>query len=346
MAAELIATTATKKVYRDGDKAIKVFNADFPKAEVLNEALITARVEETGGIDVPKVLEVGVFEGKWSITFDFIEGKTLQQLMDENPDKLAEYMEQMVDLHLNILSKHCPLLNKLKDKMSRQILEIDELSDITLIETPLMDSAGFLELLLRFCFNLLVVSCIIHLFYYPKSKRRDYYFTFTLISISIFLMIFLLGSVKLKIGFALGLFAIFGIIRYRTESMPVREMTYLFVIIAISVINALAVEISYAELVCTNLLFIVSIWLCESNRWLKHISCKLIQYDRIELIKPERELDLLRDLRERTGLDIVRVEVGHIDFLRDTAMLKIYYEPLKDEINTIDTLTRLPRENE
>ena len=86
----------------------------------------------------------------------------------------------------------------------------DELSDITLIETPLMDSAGFLELLLRFCFNLLVVSCIIHLFYYPKSKRRDYYFTFTLISISIFLMIFLLGSVKLKIGFALGLFAIFG----------------------------------------------------------------------------------------------------------------------------------------
>ena len=128
--------------------------------------------------------------------------------------------------------------------------------------------------------------------------------------------------------------------------MPVREMTYLFVIIAISVINALAVEISYAELVCTNLLFIVSIWPCESNRWLKHISCKLIQYDRIELIKPERELDLLRDLRERTGLDIVRVEVGHIDFLRDTAMLEIYYEPLKDEINTIDTLTRLPKENE
>ena len=128
MAAELIATTATKKVYRDGDKAIKVFNADFPKAEVLNEALITARVEETGGIDVPKVLEVGVFEGKWSITFDFIEGKTLQQLMDENPDKLAEYMEQMVDLHLNILSKHCPLLNKLKDKMEHKQAMIETIN--------------------------------------------------------------------------------------------------------------------------------------------------------------------------------------------------------------------------
>lgn len=223
---------------------------------------------------------------------------------------------------------------------------LDELNDFALIETPLIDGAGFLQLLLRFCFNWLVVSCIIHLFYYPKSKRRDYYFTFTLISISIFLMIFLLGSVKLKIGFALGLFAIFGIIRYRTESMPVREMTYLFVIIAISVINALAVEISYAELLCTNLLFIFSIWLCESNRWLKHISCKLIQYDRIELIKPQREAELLKDLKERTGINVLRVEVGHIDFLRDSAMLKIYYEPLKDEVNTIDTLTRLPRENE
>ena len=131
MAAELIATTRTKKVYRDGDKAIKVFNADFPKAEVLNEALITARIEETGGIDVPRVLEVGVYENQWSITFDFIEGKTLQQLMDENPDKLPEYMEKMVDLHLSIMAKQCPLLNKLKDKMSRQISEIEELDEIT-----------------------------------------------------------------------------------------------------------------------------------------------------------------------------------------------------------------------
>ncbi len=131
MAAELLAMTATKKVFRDGNKAIKVFNADFPKADVLNEALITARVEEVGGIHVPKVLEVGVFEGKWSITFDFIEGKTLQQLMDENPDQLPEYMEKMVDLHLSVLAKQCPLLNKLKDKMSRQILDIEELGDVT-----------------------------------------------------------------------------------------------------------------------------------------------------------------------------------------------------------------------
>lgn len=223
---------------------------------------------------------------------------------------------------------------------------MNELAEIAMLDTPLIDGAGFLELMAHFALNMLVVMGIIRFFYYPKSRRRDYFFTFTLISISIFLMIFLLGSVKLKIGFALGLFAIFGIIRYRTESMPVREMTYLFVIIAISVINALALELSYAELAATNLLFVLCIWLCESNRWLKHISCKLVQYDRIELITPQRRAELVADLNERTGLCIIKVEVGHIDFLRDTALLKVYYEPVSDEINTIDTLTRIPKEGE
>lgn len=125
---------------------------------------------------------------------------------------------------------------------------MNDFAELAFMETPLIDAAGFMELILRFVLNMVVVVAIIRFFYYPKSRRRDYFFTFTLISISIFLMIFLLGSVKLKIGFALGLFAIFGIIRYRTESMPVREMTYLFVIIAISVINALSVQLSYAEL--------------------------------------------------------------------------------------------------
>lgn len=223
---------------------------------------------------------------------------------------------------------------------------MNELAEIAMLDTPLIDGAGFLELMAHFALNMLVVMGIIRFFYYPKSRRRDYFFTFTLISISIFLMIFLLGSVKLKIGFALGLFAIFGIIRYRTESMPVREMTYLFVIIAISVINALALELSYAELAATNLLFVLCIWLCESNRWLKHISSKLVQYDRIELITPQRRAELVADLKERTGLCIIKVEVGHIDFLRDTALLKVYYEPVSDEINTIDTLTRIPKEGE
>ena len=131
MARELISQNATKSVYRDGNKAIKVFCKGFPKAEVLNEALISARVEAVGGINIPSILEVSVDEdGCWAITKDFIDGKTLQELMDENPDKVDEYLNQMVDLQLMIHSKTCPLLNKLKDKMARQISEIEELNPV------------------------------------------------------------------------------------------------------------------------------------------------------------------------------------------------------------------------
>lgn len=131
MARELLSQNATKSVYRDGDKAIKVFCKGFPKAEVLNEALISARVEAIGGINIPSIVEVSVDEdGCWSITKDYIEGKTLKELMDENPDKVDEYLNQMVDLQLMIHSKTCPLLNKLKDKMARQISEIEELNPV------------------------------------------------------------------------------------------------------------------------------------------------------------------------------------------------------------------------
>lgn len=209
-------------------------------------------------------------------------------------------------------------------------------------EVPYM--AGPLEMLVRFILNLFVVTVIIHLLYYPKSRRADYYFTFMLISISIFFLIFLLGSVKLKIGFALGLFAIFGIIKYRTESMPVREMTYLFVIIAVSVINALASEDSYMELILANALFVLSIWILESNRWLKHISEKHILYDRIDLIDPAHHDEMMADLKQRTGLDIKRFDVGAIDYLRDTAMVKVYYDMKNNEHNLVDNLFKLPKE--
>lgn len=210
----------------------------------------------------------------------------------------------------------------------------------------LIDPQGFsaidtLELLIRFAFNAIVVMCIIHLLYYPKSRRKDYYFTFSLIAVSIFFLIYLLGGVKIKVGFALGLFAIFGIIRYRTESMPVREMTYLFVIIAISVINALASHL--VEALIANLLFIGWIWLCESTKWIKHVACKLILYDRPELTAPARYDEMLEDLTKRTGLTIERIEVGHIDYLRDTAMLKVYYIPADTRENTVDDLLKFPK---
>ena len=221
-------------------------------------------------------------------------------------------------------------------------MDVQPLAD-ALMTSMWADWGALTELLIRFVLNTAVIALIVRVFYYPKSKRRDYFFTFILISISVFLLIFLMGGVKLKVGFALGLFAIFGIIRYRTESVPIREMTYLFLIIAISAINGLATSISYVELLATNLLFIVSLWILESNRWVKHVASKLVLYDNVSLITPDKEEELIEDLKKRTGLHILRVEVGAIDFSKDTAMIKVYYEPLSNEINSIDQVGRLPK---
>jgi len=211
---------------------------------------------------------------------------------------------------------------------------------LTFMGIPLIEETSLWLLLFRFLFNLLVCWIIIQFFYYKKSHRKDYYFTFMLFTVTVFLLIFLLENVPMQIGFGLGLFAIFGIIRYRTESVSIREMTYLFVVIGISVINGLALGVSYAELILTNLLFIVVIWVLESNKVLKHTSWKIVLYEKIQLIKPEKYDELVADLKERTGLDITKVEVGYIDFLRDTAFVKVYYNSASNEINTIDTFTR------
>lgn len=116
----VIAVRNNKTIYRDGDRAIKVFNAEYSKADVLNEALNQARIEETG-LNIPKVLEVTMIDGKWAIVSEFIKGKTLSRLMEENPEKKAEYIELLVDLQMSVHAKTSPLLNKLKDKMSRKI---------------------------------------------------------------------------------------------------------------------------------------------------------------------------------------------------------------------------------
>ena len=120
----VIAVRNSKTVYRDGDRCIKVFNAEYSKADVLNEALNQARIEETG-LHIPKILEVGMIDGKWAISSEYINGKTLAQLMLENPEKKAEYVELLVDLQMTVHSKSCPLLNGLKDKMSRMIAKTE-----------------------------------------------------------------------------------------------------------------------------------------------------------------------------------------------------------------------------
>ena len=203
----------------------------------------------------------------------------------------------------------------------------------------MIDMAVFLPIVLRFLFNTIVVWMITHWLYFPKSRRREYYFTFMLIGISVFFLINLLGGTHIKIEFALGLFAIFGIIRYRTESMPVREMTYLFMIIAISVINGLSASLGWVALVMVNLCFFLTTLVFENIKVRGSLAVKMVQCDRIELIKPERREELLADLKERTGLDIVRLEIGGIDFLRDMSVIKLYYR--SEETSSVDASMKL-----
>src|SRR4030042_6971321 len=201
----------------------------------------------------------------------------------------------------------------------------------------LINLSDFLELLVRFCFNLVVVIVLVRYIYYPIARRKDYLFTYILISSVIFALCFLLENVKLQLGFALGLFAIFGIIRYRTSQIPIKEMTYLFLIIGVSVINALAnKKISYTELVFANLVLIFVTLLLEKALLLKHELRKTIIYEKIDLIKPEKREELLKDLQERTGLKINRIEIGRIDFLRDIARIRIYYFESENQITGFD----------
>jgi hypothetical protein len=189
-----------------------------------------------------------------------------------------------------------------------------------------IDEAGVMEMLIRFGFFMLVLWFIVHFLYYRKTHRRDYFFTLVLLSVSIFFLIYLLGSVKVKIGFALGLFAIFGVLRYRTETIPVREMSYMFGVISLSVINALADSLSFVELLIPNLAIALLIWMFETFVLRKNLASKLILYDRIELIDPARREELLADLAKRTGLNITKLNIGSVDFLKDSAIIKIEYE--------------------
>lgn len=207
-------------------------------------------------------------------------------------------------------------------------------------------SEPFVAMLIRLFVCIVVNLVIVDRLYYKKSRRRDFYFTFMLISLAIFFlvffMIFVLEDMKAKtsIGIGIGLFGIFSIMRYRTDAMPVREMTYLFVIISLSVVNAIAASVSIVELLVTNIIVVDAIWLCEHR--LKLEPSKLVQYDRLELIKPDRSEDLKADLEMRLGLQVRKVEVGAIDMLRDMAVLRVYYDA-NTVSNTVDEKMKLNR---
>ncbi len=187
-------------------------------------------------------------------------------------------------------------------------------------------SINIIELLIRFALNLLVGLLLMRYLYFKSSKKEEYVFSFLLISSTIFLLIYLLSTVQLQIGLALGLFAIFGIIRYRTNPIPVKEMTYLFAIIGLAVINAIShSNISILELITSNTLILLLVFVLE-HFWLsKQLSSKKIIFDKIELITPDRREELQKDLEQRTGLNIIKLELGDINLLNDTINIQIYF---------------------
>ena len=191
---------------------------------------------------------------------------------------------------------------------------------------PLASWDELLRLIVRCSINLFFITIISWAIYYRRERKSQYLFTFILIGLTIYLLCFLLDNVKLQLGFALGLFAIFGIIRYRTNAIPIKEMTYLFVVIGISVINALAnAKISLAEVLFANITLTVIIFCLEHFLLSKQERKKSILYENIELIKPEHKEELIKDLEERTGLSINWIEIKDIDFLRDATTITIYY---------------------
>ena len=206
----------------------------------------------------------------------------------------------------------------------------------------IIDTDHVNKLLLAFFINLIAIMIVVRWLYYPKCKRGEFFFTYILIAISTFMLIYVLGDVKLKAGIALGLFAMFSIIRYRTEQIAIREMTYLFIIIALSAINGLTIsELSIGEVIIINILFIITTWICETKLLISHYSYKVIKYDNINLITPDKRDELIADLEKRTGLKVIKVEVGAIDFLKDAAIVKMYYKS-NEANNSVDTTLKTP----
>ena len=223
-----------------------------------------------------------------------------------------------------------------------------------LLGVTLFDPQQFTSLVIRFFINLVVVYIIARYFYYPRSRRRDYMFIFLLMAVSIFLLVSLMEGGGMELGAAMGLFAIFGIMRFRTEAVPIREMTYLFMLIALSVINAVARGdyhpkaeywdgVGIVTIVFVNAVFVLMAWLFESSKILADNCSKYIKYDNVALVAPDKRAELKADLEKRTGLKIKRIEVGMIDYLKDAVLIRIFYDEYADRGSSIAEMAKMPR---
>ncbi len=194
------------------------------------------------------------------------------------------------------------------------------------------NASNFNDFLIRLLINFVSIFIIVRAIYYPIHKNKDFLFTFFLFNSINFLICFLLSAAKLKVGFAFGLFAIFSILRYRTVTIPVREMGYFFISVTIGIINSLASNDDYwLPIILANVIIIVLTYVLDGRIKLKHENFKLVIYERIDLITPERRDEMLDDLKNRIGLNVHRVEFIKIDFLKDVAFIHAFYYSDKNE---------------
>ena len=227
---------------------------------------------------------------------------------------------------MNLLTKIFDVVNSAGFGNINMAAVFDWEEQLRFMGVKLINMSDFMDLAVRMSLNTILIFIVVHFIYAKNSKRQDFYFSFLAIGVIVFLISFLLSNVKLELGFALGLFAVFGILRYRTDAIPIKEMTYLFIVIGISVINALSnKKVSYAELVLANGVIVFGLWFLEKSLTKKQeLSVRLI-YEKIENINVTKESILLEDLKARTGINISRYEIVKIDSMRDSADLICYY---------------------
>ena len=224
-------------------------------------------------------------------------------------------------------------------------IEALENAERSIIDLSTLDLSPAMSLTVQFIFNMVICSILVWFFYYPKSHNKGFSVTFMLFSAVVFLLLYFMGGVSLDITVGLGLFMIFGIMRYRTEMVPIREMTYLFLSIAVAVINGINLMVSFAELFMANGIILVVLFVAEYVITRKREASKLVCYERIELIRPDRRAELIADLETRLGHPITKVDVGNVDFLRDVAFLKVYYTPAKGEIPMTEPTLKINEKN-
>ena len=189
----------------------------------------------------------------------------------------------------------------------------------------LLDSS--MLLIAGFVLSLISAFIIVRFIYYPKKSGHNFIFTFLVFNVIVYFIMGLFTSIELSIGAGFGLFALFSILRYRTETVPIREMTYLFVMVALPILNSVLFESGeYARILVINVMLIIVIWILENGWGFKSEPMeKEVLYEKIELVKAGRREEMIEDLKERTGLDVLDFEVERIDFLRDAAEIKIFY---------------------